>query len=247
MKSAVETLDATKVKLTVEVSAEDLKPSIEHAYQHIGSQVQVPGFRKGKIPARIIDQRVGRPSVIEHAVNDGMAGFYSQAVSETDLRPMGQPEIEVTEIPALTETDGGMTFVATVEVRPTIELPDLSGVTLTVDDVEVDEADVDERLDALRERFGTLVGIDRPAVEKDFVVLDLVAKVGEEEVDSVSGISYQIGAGNMLEGLDEALVGLSTGEATTFETALAGGEHAGAGSQIGDCPIRAGPLAGDID
>ena len=227
MKSAVETLDATKVKLTVEVSAEDLKPSIEHAYQHIGSQVQVPGFRKGKIPARIIDQRVGRPSVIEHAVNDGMAGFYSQAVSETDLRPMGQPEIEVTEIPALTETDGGMTFVATVEVRPTIELPDLSGVTLTVDDVEVDEADVDERLDALRERFGTLVGIDRPAVEKDFVVLDLVAKVGEEEVDSVSGISYQIGAGNMLEGLDEALVGLSTGEATTFETALAGGEHAG--------------------
>ncbi|WP_372594583.1 trigger factor [Actinotalea sp.] len=227
MKSAVETLDATKVKLTVEVSAEDLKPSIDHAYQHIGSQVQVPGFRKGKIPARIIDQRVGRPSVIEHAVNDGMAGFYSQAVSESDLRPMGQPEIEVTEIAALTETDGGMTFVATVEVRPTIELPELSGLTLTVDDVEVSEADVDERLDALRERFGTLVGIDRPAAEKDFVVLDLTAKVGEEEVDSVSGISYQIGAGNMLEGLDEALVGLSTGESTSFETALAGGEHAG--------------------
>ena len=227
MKSAVETLDATKVKLTVEVSGEDLKPSIEHAYKHIGSQVQVPGFRKGKIPARIIDQRVGRPSVVEHAVNDGMAGFYSQAVSETDLRPLGQPEIEVTEIAALTETDGGMTFVATVEVRPALELPDLSAVSLTVDDVEVSDSDIDERMDALRERFGTLVGIDRPAVEKDFIVLDLTARVGEEEVDSVSGVSYQIGAGNMLEGLDEALVGLSTGESTTFETALAGGEHAG--------------------
>ncbi len=227
MKSAVETLDATTVKLTVEVSAEDLKPSIDHAYQHIGSQVQVPGFRKGKIPARIIDQRVGRASVIEHAVNDGMAAFYSQAVNEADLRPLGQPEIEVTEIPAMTEADGGLTFVATVEVRPTLALPDLSTISLTVDDVEVTDEDVQERLDALRERFGTLVGVDRPAVEKDFVVLDLVARVGDEEVDSVSGISYQIGAGNMLEGLDEALAGLSAEETTTFETALAGGEHAG--------------------
>lgn len=227
MKSAVETLDATTVKLTVEVSAEDLKPSIAHAYEHIGSQVQVPGFRKGKIPTRIIDQRVGRGAVIEHAVNDGMAGFYSQAVNEADLRPLGQPEIEVTEVAALTDPTAGMTFVATVEVRPTLELPDLSAITLTVDDVEVSDADVETRLDALRERFGTLVGIDRPALEKDFVVLDLVARVGEEEVDSVSGISYQIGAGNMLEGLDDALVGLSTGETTSFETTLAGGDHAG--------------------
>ena len=227
MKSAVETLDATTVKLTVEVSAEDLKPSIDHAYEHIGSQVQVPGFRKGKIPTRILDQRVGRASVIEHAVNDGMAAFYSQAVNEADLRPLGQPEIEVTEIPALTEPDGGLIFVATVEVRPSLELPDLSAITLTVDDVEVTDEDVETRLDALRERFGTLVGIDRPALDKDFVVLDLNARVGEDEVDSVSGISYQIGAGNMLEGLDEALVGLSTGETTSFETTLAGGEHAG--------------------
>ena len=227
MKSAVETLDATTVKLTVEVTSEELKPSIEHAYQHIGSQVQVPGFRKGKVPARIIDQRVGRAAVIEHAVNDGMAGFYRQAVAEADIRPLGQPEIEVTAVPALTEPDGGLSFTAQVEIRPEVTLPDLTDVTITVDDVTVTGADVDARLDALRERFGTLVGVDRPAAEGDYVVLDLRAAVGDDEVDAVNGISYQIGSGNMLEGLDEALTGLSAGETTTFETALAGGEHAG--------------------
>ena len=232
MKSAVETIDATTVKLTVEVSHQELKPSIDHAYQHIGSQVTIPGFRKGKVPARIIDQRVGRAAVIEHAVNDGMAGFYRQAVSEADLRPMGQPEIEVTEIPALTDAEGGLSFTAQVEVRPEITLPDLSSITVTVDDVTVSDEDVDGRLDALRERFGTLVGVDRPAAEGDYVVLDLTASIGDEEVDSVSAISYQIGSGNMLEGLDEALTGLSAGETTTFETALAGGEHAGETAQV---------------
>lgn len=227
MKSAVETIDATTVKLTVEVSHDELKPSIDHAYQHIGSQVSIPGFRKGKVPPRILEQRVGRAAVIEHAVNDGMAGFYRQAVAEADLRPMGQPEIEVTAIPALTEADGGLSFTAQVEIRPTVELPALDSITVTVDDVEVSDEDVDGRLDSLRERFGTLVGVDRPAAEGDYVVLDLTATVDGEEVDSVSGISYQIGAGNMLEGLDEALTGLSAGETTTFETALAGGEHAG--------------------
>lgn len=227
MKSAVETLDPTTVKLTVEVSYDELKPSIDHAYEHIGSQVQIPGFRKGRVPQRLLEQRVGRPAIIEHAVNDGMPTFYRQAVTEADLRPLGQPEIEVTEIPALTGTEGGLTFTAQVEVRPAIELPELSGLTITVDDVAVSDEDVDARLDALRERFGTLVGVDRPAAEGDYVVLDLKAAVGEEEVDSVSGISYQIGSGNMLEGLDEALTGLSAGETTSFETALAGGEHAG--------------------
>src|SRR5690606_15655679 len=136
------------------------------------------------------------------------------------------------EVPALTGTDGGMTFTAQVEVRPTIELPDLDGITLTVDDVEVTDEDVEARLDALRERFGTLVGVDRPATDGDFVVLDLTATVDGEEVDSVSGSSYQVGSGNMLEGLDEALTGLSAGESTTFETSLAGGEHAGEQAQV---------------
>ncbi|CAM5792733.1 trigger factor [Cellulomonas persica] len=229
MKSAVETLEPTKVKLTVEVTYDELRPSIAHAYEHIAEQVTVPGFRKGKVPPRIIDQRVGRPAVIEHAVNEGLGGFYAEAIRENNLRPLGQPEVEVTKVPGLVPGDeeGELHFSAEVEVRPEITVPALSEIAIEVDGVEVTDEDLEARLDALRERFGTLVGIDAPAAVGNFVVVDLVAKIGDEEVDSVSGVSYQIGSGNMLEGLDEALTGLSAGETTTFETELAGGEHAG--------------------
>lgn len=232
MKSAVETMDATKVKLTVEVPYEELKPSIDHAYAHLAGQVSVPGFRKGKVPPRIIDQRVGRGAVLEHAINEGMSSFYSAAVRENKLRPLGQPEIEVTQVPDISDTGSELHFVAQVEVRPEIEIPALESLTISVGDLEVSDEDIAGRLDALRERFGTLVGVDRPAGEGDFVVLDLVATVGDESVDNVSGISYQIGSGNMLEGLDEALTGLSGGETTTFSAPLAGGERAGEQADI---------------
>ncbi|QAY64691.1 trigger factor [Xylanimonas allomyrinae] len=226
MKSAVETLEPTKVKLTVEVDYDELKPSIDHAYKHIAEQVNVPGFRKGKVPPRIIDQRVGWGAVVEHAVNESLGGFYGQAAAEQKLRPLGQPSVEVTEIPAKAG-EGQLAFTAEVEVRPEIELPELGGIDIAVESTEVTDADVAERLDALRERFGTLVGVDRPAADGDYVVIDLKAVIGDEEVDSVSGISYQIGSGNMLDGLDEALTGLSAEETTTFKATLAGGEHEG--------------------
>ncbi|GIG35798.1 trigger factor [Cellulomonas pakistanensis] len=234
MKSAVETLEPTKVRLTVEVPYDELKPSIDHAYSHIAEQVNIPGFRKGKVPPRIIDQRVGRPAVMEHAVNEGLSGFYAEAVRENKLRPLGQPEVDVTKVPGLVagDTDGDLVFTAEVEVRPEIEIPSLDGLSVTVDASEITDEDVQGRLDALRERFGTLVGVDRPAADKDFAVIDLVAKIDGEEVDTVSGVSYQIGSGNMLEGLDEALTGLSAGETTTFSTTLVGGEHAGEQAEV---------------
>lgn len=227
MKSAVETLDATTVKLTVEVSHEELQPSIDHAYEHIGSEVVIPGFRKGKVPPRILDQRVGRDAIIEHAVNDAVPSFYRQAVTEAAIHPLGQPEIDVTAVPTTGDPAGGLVFTARVEVRPDLDLPDLDTLELTVDEITVTDDDVAERLDALRERFGTLVGVDRPAAEGDFVVLDLRATIDDDEIDSVSGISYRVGSGDLLVGLDEALTGLSTGETTTFTAPLAGGEHAG--------------------
>lgn len=232
MKSAVETLEPTKVKLTVEVTYDELKPSIDHAYQHIAEQVTVPGFRKGKVPPRIIDQRVGRPAVIEHAVNEGLGEFYAAAIRDNNLRPLGQPEVDVTKVPGLAGDEGELHFTAEVEVRPQVTLPELDGITVEVEDAEVTDEDVAGRLDALRERFGTLVGVDRPAQAGDFVQLDLVATIDGEEIDKVSGISYQIGSGNMLEGLDDALTSLSAGETTTFESALAGGEHEGEAAQV---------------
>ena len=232
MKSAVENLEPTKVKLTVEVAYDELKPSIDHAYEHIAKDVTVPGFRKGKVPARIIDQRFGRGAVLEHAINEGLPGFYSDAVREHELRPLAQPTVEVTKVPDPSETEGELHFTAEVEVRPTLELPELSSLTISVDDVEVSDEDVAERRDALRERFGSLVGVDRPAQDGDFVVIDMTAKIEDEEIDSISGTSYQIGSGTMLDGLDEALIGLSAGESTTFTSPLAGGEHEGKDATI---------------
>ncbi len=225
MKSAVETLNPTRVKLTVEVPFDELKPSLDAAYKTIAQQVTIPGFRKGKVPPRIIDQRIGRGAVIEEAVNEALPRFYAQAVEESEVRPLGQPTVDVTEVP--TDGDKGLTFTAEVDVRPEITLPELEGIAVSVDDVVVEQSDVDARVESLRERFGTLVPVDQAAADKDFLTIDLKAVIGEEEIDSATNISYQVGAGNMLPGLDEAVTGLSAGETTTFTAPLAGGPHAG--------------------
>jgi len=225
--SALEKIDATTVKLTVTLTEEDIAPVMKHAYEHVGSQVQIPGFRKGKVPPRILEQRVGKGAIIEHAVNDGLPGWYSEAVQEQGVRPYGQPEVEVVKIPGSAEGDEGLEFTATVEVRPEVTLPAADSLTITVAPSEVTDEDVDARLTALRERFGTLVGVDRPAAEGDFVTLDLSAVVNGNDVDAIQGTSYQVGTGNMLEGLDDVIVGLSAGEETTYEGPLAAGDYAG--------------------
>ncbi len=232
MTSALETIDATTVKLTVNLTEEDLKPAMDHAYEHIGEQVQIPGFRKGKVPPKILEQRVGKGAVIEHAVNDGMPGWYAAAVDEQGIRPFGQPEVEITKIPGAEEGDNGLEFTAVVEIRPEVELPAASDLTIEVDPVDVTDEDVQERLDQLRERFGTLNSVDRPAAQGDYVTIDLAAKLDGADVDNVQGTSYQLGSGNMLEGLDDALEGLSVDEETTFEAPLAAGDHAGETAQI---------------
>ena len=230
MKSAVENLNPTRVKLTVEVPFEELKPSLDAAYKTIGSQIQVPGFRKGHVPARVIDQRVGRGAVLQEAVNEALPRFYGQAVEENKVRPIGQPEVDVTEVPA--EAGQELKFTVEVDVRPEITLPDFTTLTNEVDKVELADADIDERLTSLRERFGTLVGVERAVETGDFVSIDLDAKIGDEEIDAVTGISYEVGSGNMLDGMDDALVGMTVGETKTFTAPLAGGDREGEDAEV---------------
>ena len=231
MKSAVETLNPTRVKLTVEVPFEELKPSLDAAYATIGSQIQVPGFRKGKVPSRIIDQRVGRGAVLQEAVNEALPQFYGQAVEENNVRPIGQPEVDVTEVPA--EEGQELKFTVEVDVRPEVTLPeDFSTITVEVDEAKASDEDVEERLVALQERFGTLKGVERAVEDGDFVSIDLRATIGDEEIDSVTGISYEVGSKNMLEGLDEALVGMEAGETKNFTAPLAGGDREGEDAEV---------------
>ena len=231
MKSAVETLNPTRVKLTVEVPYDELKPSLDAAYKSIASQVSIPGFRKGKVPPRIIDQRIGKGAVIEEAVNEALPKLYAQAVEEADVRPLGQPTVDVTDVPDPT-SGGDLKFTAEVDVRPEITLPELDGIEVTVDDVEVSDEDVDGSVEKLRERFGTLTTVERAVAENDFVAIDITAAIEGEEIDSAQNVSYQLGSGTMLDGMDDALTGLQAGETTTFVSALAGGEHAGKDAQI---------------
>lgn len=227
MKISVRNLEPTKVKLTVTVEPEELNPYLDAARKEIAKQVNVPGFRKGHVPGKIIDQRIGFTAVAGEAVNDAVPELYSKALDEKKIRPMAQPEFDVQDVPQSANDETKLKFTATVERRPDIELPEIDGLEIAISKPEVKDEDVDKRLETLRQRFGTLVGVDRPAAKGDFANIDLTAEIDGETVDSQEGVSYELGSNTMLDGLDEALDGLSAGEETTFEGTLEAGEHEG--------------------
>ncbi|HZU49668.1 MAG TPA: trigger factor [Mycobacterium sp.] len=230
MKSTVEQLSPTRVRINVEVPFTELEPDFQRAYKELAKQVRLPGFRPGKAPAKLLEARIGREAMLDQVVNDVLPSRYGQAVTESDVRPLGQPEIEVTK----KEYGKDLVFTAEVDVRPEITLPDLSSLKITVEPVEVSDEDVDSELQSLRARFGTLTPVDRPAADGDIVSIDLSASVDGEEVPEAAteGLTHEVGSGQLIDGLDEAIVGLSAGESRVFTTTLANGPHAGKEAQV---------------
>jgi len=220
------------VRLTITVSPEELKPSIDHAYQHIAEEMNIPGFRKGKVPPPIIDQRVGRGEVINHAVSEGLDRYFQAAVQEEKLRTLGQPQADVKTWPSDKDFSGDLVVDVEVDVRPDFTIPAFAKYTLEVQATEVGKAEVDAELDELRARFGNLVTVDRPIKSGDFVQIDLEATIGDNTIDSASSISYEVGSGQLIDGIDDALDTLTSGEETTFESKLLGGDHEGEMAQI---------------
>jgi trigger factor len=220
VKSNVETLSPTRVKLAVDVTFEELSPYIADAYKKLASQINVPGFRKGKVPAAMIEQRVGRAAVLDEAINSALPVFYGQAVREADLLVIGRPEVDIKEF----NDNENLSFTAEVSIRPEVTLPDFSKITVTVDNAAVTDADIDEQIDELRARFGTLHTVERATQTGDFVTVDLTARINGEEVDGgkANDISYEVGSNRMIDGLDDALVGMSAGDEKTFTTQLVG-------------------------
>jgi len=230
VKSTVEKLSPTRVRINVEVPFAELQPDFDRAYKQLAKQVRLPGFRPGKAPAKLLEARLGRGAVLEQVVNDALPGRYTEAVTATEVRPLGQPDIEITKI----EDGEELVFTAEVDVRPDIELPDLSELKISVDPIEVTDADVETELESLRARFGTLKGVERPAQEGDFVSIDLSATIDGEDLPEASteGLSHEVGSGQLIDGLDEAIVGLAEGESKTFTTKLVAGEHAGQEAEV---------------
>jgi trigger factor len=230
VKSTVEHVNPTRVKLTVEVGFDELKPFFDKAYKTLAGQVKVPGFRPGKVPARILDARLGRGTILTEVVNEAVPAKYSEAVGAEQLGVLGQPEIEIDKI----EDGQTLEFTAEVDVRPEIALPELSEIAVTVDDLEVTDADVDEQIEALRERFATTKTVDRAAADGDVVTINLAASIdGEPLADATAdGLTYRIGSGELVDGIDEAITGLSAGESARFVSPLVAGEHAGENADI---------------
>ncbi|RCK67913.1 trigger factor [Desertihabitans brevis] len=230
MPSTVEELSPNRVKLTVEVPFADLKPSLDKAYKSIADQVTIPGFRKGKVPPMVIDQRFGRGMVLQEAINDALPALYGQAVQEAEINPLGQPEVEVTKL----EDGDKIEFTAEVDVRPKFELPDFSAVSVEVDALDVPAEAVEQQLQQLRERFASLNEVERPAAEGDVVSIDLRATRDGEPIEGATadGLTYRVGAGGMLDGLDEAITGLSAGESADFTSTLVGGAARGTEADV---------------
>ncbi|MGE2714995.1 trigger factor [Mycolicibacterium litorale] len=225
MKSTVEKLSPTRVRINVEVPFTELEPDFDRAFKELAKQVRLPGFRPGKAPRKLLEARVGREAMLDQVVGDAVPGRYTEAVTTQAVQPLGQPEIEITN----KEYGEDLVFTAEVDIRPEIDLPDLSALTITVDPIEVTDEEVDTELQNLRARFGTLTGVDRPAQNGDFVSIDLSATVDGQDVPEAKteGLSHEVGSGQLIEGLDDAIVGLSEGESKEFTTTLAAGEHAG--------------------
>ncbi|BBZ21498.1 trigger factor [Mycolicibacterium gadium] len=230
VKSTVEKLSPTRVRINVEVPFTELEPEFDRAFKQLASQVRLPGFRPGKAPRKLLEARFGREAMLDQVVNDALPGRYSEAVTSSDLRPIGQPDIEVTK----KEYGEDLEFTAEVDVRPEIDLPDLDALELTVDAIEISDDEVDAELQNLRARFGTLTGVDRAAEDGDFVSIDLSATVDGEDLPEAKteGLSHEIGSGQLIEGLDEAIIGLKEGETRVFTTKLAAGAHADEDAQV---------------
>ncbi|MGH3754478.1 MAG: trigger factor [Pseudonocardiaceae bacterium] len=243
MKSTVEQLSPTRVKINVEVSFDELKPDFDRAYKKIAQQVRIPGFRPGKAPARILEQRLGRGAVLDEVVSAAVPAKYVEIIAAGQVHPLGRPEIEVTKI----EDGDHLVFTAEVDVRPEIEMPAFGELAVSVDGVEVTDAEIDEQLDGLRSRFGTLTAVQRPVQQGDFVTLDLSATVDGAEVDELAttGLSYQIGSGELIEGIDDALVGASQGEQRSFTATLVSGQRAEVTATIQAVSQRELPEADD--
>ena len=224
MKSTVEHLSPTRVRINVEVPFDELKPNFDRAYRKLASQVRIPGFRPGKAPARVIESRIGRAPILDEVVNEAIPAKYMEAVTEGEVRTLGQPNIEVTKL----EDGDHIAFTAEVDIRPDITIPAFGELSVSVDDLELTDDEVSEQLDELRARFGTLTGVERAAENGDFVSIDLEATVDGEEVEEAktAGLSYEVGSGEMIEGIDEAIIGVSAGESATFTTKLVAGEYA---------------------
>lgn len=227
MRTSVETVDEVTVRLTVEVGPERVRPAFDRAARELAAQVAIPGFRPGKAPRRLIEQRVGQGAIARQAMDAAIGELYAEAVRTESLDVVAPPEVDVERF----DEGSGCLFTATVEVLPVVSVADHVGIAVTHPDWEVAEADVDDQIDSLRERFAEVEVVDRAAAEGDLVTIDMRVTVAGEELEDarVQGALYQVGSGGVTPTLDAELPGRVAGDTVSYTEALPAGypEHGG--------------------
>lgn len=218
MKTSIETIDPVQVKLTVEVEPKRVKQAFDRAARELAKQVDIPGFRKGKVPRRLLEQRFGAGVIAQTAMEDALSSYYAEAVQAEDLQPIAQPEVDVE---TFDETEGCV-FTATVEVRPDFDPPDHTGIGVSFPEWDVDDDEVDQQLASMRERFAEVDEVERPAKVGDLVTLDLEVEVDGAKLEdaTVDDALYEVGSEGVTPQLDEEVVGKEAGDTFTYEDVL---------------------------
>jgi trigger factor len=225
MKTDIERLSPTAVKLSVHLDYSDFEPAIKQAYRAVAEKINIKGFRKGKVPEQVIDNQVGRGYVVQEALNEAVSGAYEKVMREHEFKPVGQPEIEVTEL----EDRSHMAFTAEVEVRPDFDLPEFGNVRVEVDAVVADDDAVTEQLEALQKRFSNYQVVERAAADGDVLLVDIAGTHDGEPVEDLTAnaLSYELGTDGILPGFDETVRGAKTDDVRTFDFVPEAGEYEG--------------------
>jgi trigger factor len=218
VKTSVETIDPVTVKLTVEVEPKRVKQAFDKAARELAKEVSLPGFRPGKAPRRLIEQRFGQGVIAQTAMEGAISDYYVEALRSEELDPVAQPEVDVENF----DEKDGCTFTAQVEIRPSFEAPDHTGIEVDFPEWDVDDAEVDEQLETLRERFAEVDEVERAAGTGDLITIDLAVEVdGEELTDAtVEDALYEIGSAGVTPKLDEEAVGKEAGDTFSYDDTL---------------------------
>jgi trigger factor len=216
VKTTVTELPESRVRVEAEVPAEEVERRVQQAARELGRQMRVPGFRKGKVPPPVVIRRLGRETVLDEALRSSLGRWYADAIDESGITPVGEPELDMGELPAIGQP---LAFSIEIGVRPRAKLGEYKGLEVGRREPEAGDGAIGEELDRMRDQFGTLDTVDRPAETGDSVVIDYLGKVDGVPFEGGEGRDQllELGSGRLIPGFEEQLVGASAGDDRTVE------------------------------
>lgn len=211
VNTTVENINPSRVKINAEVGAEDIASQLDRAARELGRELKLPGFRKGKVPAQLVIQRVGREAIFEQALRESLPQWYERAILSSGVSPVGEPQLDVSDLPSEGES---LNFSIEISVRPPADLGSYKGIEVGRAEPEVPEGAVDAELDRMRESLASLSPVERTAANGDHLLIDFTGSVGGEEFEGGEATDYllELGTNSLIDGFEEGLLGAAAGD-----------------------------------